>query len=417
MSQQSHLQRAGVLLAITLLPCACARFDIGGIDVDANADVDAAFDETDAAVVIDASVYDAPPDAMQCWTWTPAHFDPCALPAPKDALLITADHIYDTDALDFITPDPPPAPPTLVVDQEDGTEAVVLSVTSLTIGLQSELRFIGSRPVIVAASEEIYVGGTLTVSSTLGGGAGAGANYGDCLAAEPGDPDAGGGGGGGGGGFQGAGGAGGPGDANDNNGDGISSGGAGGAAVAIPITVRGGCPGAMGGEADGNPAPGGDGGGAIHLASQGLLSVDGGIIAGGSGGPSGPLMRNGGSGAGSGGYIGLDAPEISLLSAILAANGGGGGEGGLINSDTTPGSDGGASEVPALGGDGGAMFEQAGNGGNGGAGMTIDGETATDFREGGGGGGGGGVGYIIFRTAEVNGAAAVLSPAATEVNP
>lgn len=369
---------------------------------------------------MDGAVTDGtlPPDAALCWTWTPAHFDPCMLPVPDGPLVIAGEsHVYSTDSRSFTSSGAPANPQSIVITQADGTEAVIISVTDLRILpvllITGELRVEGSRPLIIAASGTVEIAGTLDVASRLGEQTGAGANHARCPAAGPGQDDMGGAGGGGGGGFQGKGGKGGPGDSNE----GQSTGGDGSAALAsVPATVRGGCPGASGGQGnDGSPAPGGDGGGAVQITAQLSISVLAGtILAGGSGGAAGPISRNGGSGGGSGGYIGLDAPEVNVEFTVMTANGGGGGEGGVVNVEADDGSDGGATGSPAPGGSGEG---QAGDGGDGGAGTSLDGADTNDLQQDGGGGGGGAVGYIIIRTADLQGSPFVISPPATEVNP
>lgn len=388
---------------------------VGGRDATAG-DVDGAGQPVDLDAGLDAG---PEPDAFEpCWTWTPAHFEPCDLPDPDGALDIPAEetHVYNTDDQGFTGEEAPDDPASAVLTQADGTEAVIISVTDMTV--DGELRVEGSRPLIMAASGTVKIGGTVDVSSPLGETTGAGANHAGCPAAVPGEDDGGGGGGGGGGGFQGRGGDGGRGDANDNNFDGTSDGGGGGGAVAeVPATVRGGCPGAPGGQGNsGSPEPGGDGGGAVQITAQTSIILGGDVLAGGSGAGGGPSGNNGGSGGGSGGYIGLDAPSVELeSSATLAANGGGGSEGGTRSNTGNEGFDGDASATPASGGR--LADYQGGNGGNGGAGADVDGFPATEYRNGGGGGGGGAVGYIILRTADLQDEASIISPAATQQSP
>ncbi|MEM9491199.1 MAG: hypothetical protein AAGC55_18770, partial [Myxococcota bacterium] len=343
--------------------------------------------ETDSGTP-DGPAIDSPP---VCTAYDPAHLDPCALPTPTDALSIPpGDHVYNTDLEMFVSGNPPSNPLRIVVSQSNGIEVLAWSLTGLEV--IGSLRVEGSRPLVVVTQEAITVSGEVDAASRRDETPGAGANPAICTVAMQGEADEGGGGGSGGGAFQGVGGNGGPGDSNDNNSDGTSSGGSGANAIPVPTTVRGGCPGADGGPGTaGVSGSGGSGGGAIELVSFVSISVSGTIHSGGAGGSSGPLQRGGGAGGGSGGYIGLDAPVVTVDGAILAANGGGGGQGGFVDGVGPSGQDARPDGQRALGGVGPG---QASDGGQGGAGDLHDGESATEYLEGGGGGGGGGVGYI-----------------------
>src|SRR5688500_7684908 len=109
--------------------------------------------ETSAPNVPDAGVADgAPPpvdaaidvplvDASElCSTWTARHFATCAIPAPGPAVVLPAGAVitYGTDIPGFVE-DPPADPPALVLGQ-GGTEAVLVSVASLTIPAGTTLR-------------------------------------------------------------------------------------------------------------------------------------------------------------------------------------------------------------------------------------------------------------------------------------
>ncbi len=400
---------AVLVAASTLNGCA---FDVSGIAASVDADPNApdAGPTPDGGEPADAG---PPPVDAPCWAWDPLHFDPCPLPDIGDSLTISTYLVYDTDLPGFETPGAPADPPSMIIEQPDGTQFVLISVNDLDILDSGSLRVLGSRPLAIAANGSITVAGLLDVSSKRGQRNGAGANYAMCPNPTSGENDDGGAGGGGGG-FQGTGGDGGRGDSNDNNGDGTAFGGSGGASVGVPGEIRGGCRAADGGSAGGARGQGGASGGAVLLASQEAITVTGTIEAGGEGGRSGPIARNGGGGGGSGGYIGFDAPSVTFNSAIVAANGGGGGEGGLVDANTDDGDNGEADSTPASGG---SFYSQAGDGAAGGAGNSLDGFDANDFREGGGGGGGGAVGYIIVRSDAFDPAGSTVSPTATPIAP
>lgn len=169
--------------------------------------------------------------------------------------------------------------------------------------------------------------------------------------------------------------------------------GAGNRGPAIAPTFRAGCAGGRSGT-----TPGGRGGGAIYLVSETQIIVGGAINASGSGGGGG-AVGNGGGGGGSGGFIGLDAPIITIggNARLLAAGGGGGGGG-----DNAPpaGHVGGAGGDPTIAqpvGAGGTIIG-TGTGGAGGSGSTpttIDGQAGFAADTAGQGGGGGGAAGVI----------------------
>ncbi|MEO7096033.1 MAG: hypothetical protein ABI175_22420, partial [Polyangiales bacterium] len=145
--------------------------------------------------------------SIDCTTFSARHFDACMIPKPNGDLALTMAGVYTYDTTSGALVDPgggSSLPPTVAL-----AAGRVLSVSSLTVGPQSTLRAIGTRPLIVAAWGSIDVNGTIDVSSqgtptTLG----AGANPTTCAAhaATQGQNNSGGAGGGGGGGFQGVGG-------------------------------------------------------------------------------------------------------------------------------------------------------------------------------------------------------------------
>lgn len=123
----------------------------------------------------------------------------------------------------------------------------------------------------------------------------------------------------------------------------------------------------------------GAGGGAVQVVAGGVLTIaaTGVIHVGGGNGMWGS------SGAGSGGAILLEAPDISVL-GTLAANGGGGGEGTANGDDGFRGS---PDDVAAPGGHTGTETTDD-DGGNGSAAAAIDGSPGGKTNGGGGGGAG-----------------------------
>jgi hypothetical protein len=353
-----------------------------------------------------------PDTAIVCTSWTPApaHFKPCDVGTPKGALTLklAGTWTYNTDTGWLTNPLLASTMPQSKLLQVGGISVRFLSVTSLAVNKGVKLRVVGTRPLGVAAWSSITVNGTIDVSSTrdLVTGYvsnGAGADPGVCSASAPtaGKEKDSQGGGGGGGGFGDDGG-----DGGDGN-DGSSAGGSKGSAVSAPSIIRGGCGGAKGGVSSGGN--GGPGGGALQLTARLTITIDGVLHAGGGGGATGGLLsESGGGGGGSGGYLGLEAPTVSLASsAVLAANGGGGG-GGV--GDGTPGTHGGngpAGDGQAAGGVGGLLVKggAGGPGGHKGSLTGGPGKKATD----GGGGGGGGAGHLVIVSSNFNDNGATIS--------
>jgi hypothetical protein len=151
-----------------------------------------------------------------------------------------------------------------------------------------------------------------------------------------------------------------------------------------------------------NAGIGGSGGGALYLASLGMITIAGTINASGGGGSPGG-SQSGGGGGGGGGMIVIYAPTImAMATGIVVANGGGGASGGYftIGADNhvtgvggSPGSDPNPA-APMTAAPGGTMTNEA----SGGAGFAM-GANATPGANGGsdagGGGGGGGGGLIV----------------------
>jgi len=281
-----------------------------------------------------------------------------------------------------------------------GPEVAVLRVGTMSLAPTSTLTIYGSRPLIIIASGAVEISGLVNASALYSrpgpGGAIAGPGVG-----EQGEHKSFRDGGGGGGGFGTDGASGG--DATTLAGSDADGGQGGSAYLDNVLTVL---TGGSGGGADGlqcSYAPGA-GGGAIQLFSFVSISIlaDGAISAGGGGGgpgrecPAGnDTSLGGGTGAGSGGAIDLQAPTVSVLGR-LAANGGGGGggagelgEGGFGQNGRITG--------PASGGIPGGATASAG-----GAGGFADDAPQPGFEEASGvgnaGGGGGGAGRIVVRT-------------------
>ena len=361
------------------------------------------FAESAADEVAGACLETVPPAG--CAAWTPRHFTACALPTPAGPIDIATARTYDTDSGEF---DVPVLHTSNVVAQMTGAMVRVISVSSFTVELGGSLRVTGSLPLVIAAWDSITITGRIDVNSQRGGATAAGANPMECMASTPGGaaPDAGSGGGGAGG-FQGIGG-----DGGSAGFPMVAMGGMGGAAATmstLAASVRGGCPGAPSGAAGpGAVAPAtpassaapGAGGGALQLTAQRSIAIAGRLLAGGAGGSGGPLASSaGGGGGGSGGYLGLEAPAISVTGA-LAANGGGGGGGAGTDRPGGDGADANAGATAARGGaGGGAMGGCTGDGGSGTLAATVNGGDANNMaRVCGGGGGGGAAGVIAVRS-------------------
>ncbi|MBT8493586.1 MAG: hypothetical protein KJO07_11050 [Deltaproteobacteria bacterium] len=373
----------GALLGV-LLVSACA-FD-GSIVASNSDDGGVGGGDGNAATAIDGS-------PVECLDWEARFYQPCSLPAPTSGTVLSGgDFVYDADDNLLTGPGDDRALVRTVLTELE-PDVVVIYFDSLRIAEDSSLRIIGSQPLIVAARTTIAVDGTIDVSSSRGD-LGVGANAGSCDAAiSVGTAGNKSGGGGGGGGFGGDGGDGGSGDTAANGGSGGTKGGA----VAVPINIRGGCPGMVGAVENetqtGSGGAGGPGGGALVLAAGTSLTIAGVVDAGGAGGGQGTPSDAGGGGGGSGGMIGLDSPSV-IVSGTVAANGGGGGEGAFNTGLGDPGEDG---RLGAARASGGALTGYAGaNGGAGGARDNPDADPGGSNEIEGGGGGGGGVGYIIF---------------------
>ena len=289
-----------------------------------------------------------------------------------------------------------------IVQQPDRSEIAVIYANDLYVAPGVRLEIHGQRPLILIAREDIAILGFIeaydeieTSIGVLGGFSGVKTN----------DPSDGAGPGAGEGlpGMVGAGGGGYCGRGGDGGGDEEGNpGGEGGASYgnAEIVPLQGGSSG--GTREDGDEAGGGGGaiqlvaGNEIYIGSEGYISMPG----------NGAGWKNG-NGAGAGGAILLEAPDV-IVEGLLAANGGSGG-GGTSDANGWAGQ---ASSEPAPGG----VDDDAPGGGDGSAGDVPDGqagETQIDGSQYGpsSGGGGGGAGWIRINTAsgeaDIDG---VLSP-------
>ncbi|MEJ7600556.1 MAG: hypothetical protein WKG01_21800 [Kofleriaceae bacterium] len=374
---------------------------------------------------------DVPPDVADapdlCTTWDAEHFEPCVVGSPQPAPELTAGsspYTYNTttsggtltDRLNAVI-----ATSTVTVTQPDATMVALWNVASLDVPAGVVINVIGDKPLIIASWDTVALQGTIDAGShtaeidgTAGIDAtvqlGAGASTAVCttLVGTPGNEGVGtgGSGGGGGGGFGGVGAAGSLGD----TGSGDVGGGAGGMTL-VPTAIRAGCAGGISGAAGTGAvqapatatsfANAGAGGGAIVVAARNSITVaaTGRLLAGGGGGAGSPQgSACGGGGGGSGGYVGLDAPTITVIGlGVVAANGGGGGGSSGFANEGAQGSDGEASEQRAAGGAALPDPDCGERGGRGGAGPagSAGGETNLVTDECGGGGGGGGTGHVL----------------------
>jgi len=374
-------------ILVLLLAGGCRQvlgFDSPSVQSDASADT------ADAAA--DASVFAVahlPPTA-----WDPGTLD-----------LVIGDLRVDTTLLET-TPDVTGL--VLEAVPVDGGELAVMRVASLQVTDAGVVRVVGDRPLVVVASGDIAISGTIDAAAhgDAPGPGGSASNLGP-NAGEPGGHDglfldAGGGGGGGGE----TGGSGGPAAYTDQNtqcgnqtlNSSVAAATPGTVAVDLDLVqLTAGSAGADGGSTC-NPKPaGGAGGGAIQLSTPAGISIAGIVAAGGGGGAAGHgcggLDGQGGGGGGAGGAIYLQSPSVTVSGAIVA-NGGGGGGGAGTNGASADGNDGRDDATQATGGQGGSIY-----GGHGGAGG-VDGTGAADAGAtpdcGNGGGGGGSVGRIVI---------------------
>jgi len=308
-----------------------------------------------------------------------------------------------------------------VVGQQGGPQLCVISGTNLTV--TGNLVAVGTRPLMLVATDTITVvgQGSIDVSSVSGGGArtGAGGNASECSLSTKGQNDQGGAGGGAGGSFGTAGGKGGTGDQND-NGPGRADGGNPGNTQTNPTVLRGGCAGGDGGNGNsGDPralgGEGGEGGGAVYLIAATRIAIEGNVFASGAGGrvtigSNGRL--EGAGGGGSGGMVVLDAPTIQVSGRVVANGGAGGGGGGNVGG--TGGGNGSTMlwNTRATAGQGDPVPPPSGPAGDGAQGTVTGGVNNLDGRDSdlGAGGGAGGLG-VVFTYGALEGGA-MMSPTA-----
>ncbi|MFT3697286.1 MAG: hypothetical protein QM831_29355 [Kofleriaceae bacterium] len=264
-------------------------------------------------------------------------------------------------------------------------ELCIVQGGDVTIGVPQPVKGQGPRPLVIAATGNLTVMGTIDVSSdktTLG----AGIDIGGITGCDLGDAAASAGDGGPGGSFAIKGGFGGK----SQGGNAMP-----GKIVPAPtiLTLRPGCPGGPGaGAVQSSVGAGGNPGGALYLATASELRLPATAVirANGAGG-NGASVSNGGGGGGTGGLIVLDAASYNVMAgSTISANGGGGGEGG----STIAGTDGQASNAYNVGGKGGMGVGSGGDGGDGAALMAASGSGAGALGAG-AGGGGGAIGYVI----------------------
>jgi hypothetical protein len=304
----------------------------------------------------------------------------------------------------------------------DSPNCVILG-SNITVAAGVTLRATGSRPLVLLASGNIQIDGTIDVSSRravrdpvtpVAESVGAAGDYGMCSAFRRlVDSREEGGGGGAGGTFGGTGGGGG-----DGNYDVINARAQGGLAPMEPdafpeTTLRGGCRAQNGGNAGAtatNGGKGGPGGGIVVLISKMGILVNGVIAANGGGGMGGGAQAGGGGG-GSGGLIVLQGATVRRAGK-LTANGGGGGEGGAIGIGEIIGADGADGSVSSNPAPGGNSADSPSRGGDGGARGAPGGDLGT-FSDEAGGAGGGGVGFIRIIGATSAAAGSLESPTAS----
>jgi hypothetical protein len=396
----------GGALALALAACG---FSGNGAGDDTGDDTPPPADADPAARDADPAAPDAEP--LRCDAWMPRSglFDPCAIDDMIGAALTLTpgSWTYHTETGQLDGPSGMSEPPHYTLMQGAGPEVEVLSIAALTVVAGADLRVVGTRPLIIASWSTIAIDGEVDVASIRDDdneNLGAGANGPACVTPENGAGGGGNAGGGGGGGFGGHGGPGGDGNQGNN------AGGEGAASIDLPGAVVGGCAGGRGGGGGGQRGAGGAGGGAVLLAAVGAVTIDGEVRAGGAGGQGARPDDGGGGGGGSGGFLGIDAPSVSLGGiARLTANGGGGGAG-CNSGDGTQGENGRPDDMRAAGGPGNDCGGGA-DGGLGGAADNTDGGPGEESDDS-GGGGGGGTGFIVIWTAGFQ-SGGIISPAAT----
>lgn len=425
--------RVGAVVALLLAACS---FDQRGIafGTDAGAGVDAVVGGSDAAPAVDGGAVDAFVQSI-----TPSNgVDVDDLNGVNRELVFAAGtrSVINSDTGQIVTGDSiiVRGPGGGVVDgfrfAQLSDSVAVLGVTGMDVGQDAYVRVVGARALIILSAGDVTIHGAIDVSGgcldgrVTCGGPGAGSGTPDeaisATGCAPGGNGGGGNGlppetGGGGGSFGTAGAQGGDADGSNPGGPaGVLPGSCTGAAL---VPLAGGSGGGSGG-IDNCGGDGGGGGGALQISSYTRIDIVGpslagrqvGINAAGAGGRGGE-NSDGGGGGGSGGGIMLEAVDITLDSAVLAANGGAGGGGGN-QPDSATGQPGQFGSAQAVGGDDSRQ---------GGLGASLVG--AATAGEGGGdntGGGGGGVGIIRLNVSSSGldiGSNVIISPAFTRGEP
>lgn len=355
---------------------------------------------------------DVPPDSPAlCTTWTAEHFDPCAIPAPGGDLNLTqalSGFTWDTSSGELKGRMNTTIPvTTMVLTQVDGPDVLLASVQNLAIEAGANLNLGGSRALLIAVWGTATIDGDIDAGATFsspgpGGSSTVSAFCGSAPTGNTGSqttPATGGGGGA----------------LHGNGGRGGNAVGGAGVALATPTIIRGGCAGGSGGGSSGGTnASRGAGGGALQITARTSITVSASaqLEAGGGGGGAGVVAYGGGGGGGAGGYIGFDAPTVSIAGTV-AANGGAGGGGASDVAAGSPGGNGSSSDNAAVGG-AGAGTSNVGTcvkGGNGSSGGTLTGDNA-NASPCGGGGGGGGAGYILIWSPSLS-VTGIVSPPVT----
>lgn len=378
--------RAAPLVVFVLAALASCSFDPGLRDGPPA--------EPDARV--DAAAIDAVPDAAAA---TVAHLAPATVAMLDSEVDLVLDELATINTSQLtIAPAQPGVVAILAEQTGDGSEVMVVQARSITIS--APLRVVGSRPLILVATETIEVSAGIDASARYetpgpgggeraeGPGAGVDALRGPALS-----------------------------DSGASGASAATLGGAGGNVFAQagpepgpiygrPDILAGGSGGGSGSPATCN-SYGGGGGGAIQLTAWTsiTLATGGTINAGGGGGRRGNVCNAGlgpegssGGGGGSGGMIYLESPLL-LGDTELGANGGGGGAGAGDAGD--PVAEHGGNAQVATGGGGGVNNDSDGGNGGRGADRNTDADDGQDVNGANDntGGGGGGAGRIYYDTA------------------
>jgi hypothetical protein len=338
-------------------------------------------------------------DAQQCFGT--GVYTVCLAALPTLAVTISDGAILDTATSTSCLPAQPAGWTT------GGQPAACFVVgTNLTV---SNVRVIGSRPLVLVATNQLTITGTVDGASHLSPfGTGPGVPFSGCptFLSAPADGTSGAGGGAGAT-FITRGGNGGVGNASSAVAGGTSPL----AETTGPTRLRPGCVGQNGGTGSTNGGLGGGGlaGGVIYLVAGSTISLGPNAILNVSGsGGSGGHTRAGGGGGGSGGMLVLYAPTISAMGAKLVANGGAGGTGGAGSSTSSPSGSDPTGTSPSTPAAGVAGATGTGTGGSGYASSSAAQSGANGAASFGGGGGGGGGGFIQSNVALTG---AVASPA------